>query len=455
MLFVLLLSVSIYLLLLWYYNGSRRTGEPVYYRGIPFIGPALQIGMEGMFQYIKKNSQKNGNIFTMYLLGSRIHVISDVNSFATIQRKPKVFSFTPYMHELAQRLKGLPFDPESIEVDKLRGAAMSVSKFLQGEPLETLTKVYGRLTLERLNDYFDKHNRNGELIVDTHNFVRTILYYASSKSILGEDYDSDSTEKDFFTYDEGIRLLGLGVPRMFMKTPLEARKRVIDVVKKLHLSKACEFVANSTKGDETQEEIAELGFGMLNASQTNTISASFWTFYEIMKDPNTKQKILDEITNQFSVDEYEKSIDSMKVLNGAYLEANRFHNVGISFRQAIENTKVEVGGKSYKIRKGDKLFLMPVSYQDPELYENPEQYNPERYVGIIPEKVKNSQTPYGGGIHLCPGRFFAINEIKLFTILLLKHFNCEFVEEKTLGNAETLSYVPPNGDIKMKITRIK
>jgi cytochrome P450 len=389
----------------------------------------------------------------MFLLGSRIHVISDVNSFSSIQRKPKLFSFTPLMHELAQRLKGLPFDFETTYVSKLRGAAMSVSKFLQGEPLEKLTKVYGRLTLERLNNYFDTHN--GELIVDTHYFVRTILYYASSKSILGEDFDSDSTEKDFFTYDDGIRLLGAGIPAMFMKSCLDARKRVIEVVKKLDLSKACEFVANSTNEEETQEEIAELGFGMLNASQTNTISASFWTFYEIMKDPETKKKVLNEIENNFSVDEYEKSIDSMKVLNGAYLESNRFHNIGVSLRQAMEDAKVEVNGKSYKIRKGDKLFLMPVSYQDPGLYENPEKYNPERYVGVVSDKVKDSQTPYGGGIHLCPGRFFAINEIKLFTIILLKYFNCEFVEEKSLGNAETLSYVPPNGDIKMKISRIK
>eukprot|EP01080_Neovahlkampfia_damariscottae_P001712 gene1712-481_t len=447
--------IAVYLTSFLYFNGkTNKKGEPVYFRGIiPFLGVALDVARVGFYPYIKEISEKYGSIFTIYLFGNRIHIITDVDAFSVIQRKPKSFSFTPVMHEMSQRIKGETVDKSSLDVTKLRGAAMAVSKYLQGEPLENLTKVYGRLTLEKVNKYFDKYNTNGELVVDLQKFVRTVLFYSSSKSILGEDFDSDATEVDFFKFDDSLKLIANGFPRFLVSDAFAARERVKERILKSDLSKACEFVSKQTDG-KTKSEIAEIGYGMLGASQTNTINASFWTFYDIMKDPQTKKKIIEEISDKFSIEHYEKSIDSMEILQGAYLESNRFHNAGISLRQVVDDTTIEVNSKNYKLRKGDRMFMMPTAYQNPEFFENPKMYNPERFKGKIPERVKKSQIPYGGGIHLCPGRHFATNEIKLFAIIMLKHFDCEFVEEKDVeNNWQNVSYLAPNGNIKIKITR--
>ena len=426
-------------------------------RGIlPYFGIALDIYKKGLYPFIKENGDKNGGIFTAYLFGARIHIITDPTSYQTIQRKPKIFSFTPLMHEMAQRMNNETVQKTNIDTTKLRETTMSVSKYLQGDPLEQVSKVYGRLVMEKLNEYFDKNNVNGELVVNLHSFVRTILFYASSKSILGEEFDSEATEKDFFTFDDNLKFIVNGFPGFLVQHAHAAKARVEKAIMNLDFSKACEFVSAQREG-KTELELARIGFGMLNASQTNSIHASFWTFYDILKDNKTKQNVIDEISDKFSVEAYEETIDSMEYLQAAYLESNRFHNIGISLRQAVEDCKVEVGSKSYKLRKGDRIFMMPTSYQDPEIFENPSKYDPERFVGKkISDKVKNSQIPYGGGIHLCPGRFFAINEIKLFTILMLKHFNCDLVEKKEVeNNYQSVSYLSPLGDIKMKMTRIK
>eukprot|EP01080_Neovahlkampfia_damariscottae_P003635 gene3635-6451_t len=454
---LLLTPIVVYLITFLYFNGfSNKKGEPVYIRGfIPMVGAALDIAKAGgIYPFVKENAEKYGNIFTVHLFGKRIHIISDVNSYASMQKKPRVFSFTPLMHEMSQRMNGEVVDDSDLDPEKLRGTSMSISKYLQGESLEALTKVYARLTLKKLNEYFEEHNIDGELVVDLHSFIRTVLYYASSKSMLGEDFDSDSTQKDFFTFDDSLKFVANGFPRFLINHVFEARKRILKKIEQLDLTKACDFVGVLAE-EAPKSQTASVGFSMLNASQTNTINASFWTFYEIMRDQETKEKVMAEITDKFSIDHYEDSINSMENLQGAYLEANRFHNVGISLRQTMEDTTVEVNAKKYNLRKGDRVFMIPVSYQDPELYPNPKKYDPNRYKGKIPEKVKNSQIPYGGGIHLCPGRYFAINEIKLFVVLMLKHFKCELVEEKSIDNDfQSFAYLPPNGDVKMKISRI-
>ena len=86
-----------------------------------------------------------------------------------------------------------------------------------------------------------------------------------------------------------------------------------------------------------------------------------------------------EIDDKFTVEEYEKSIDSMETYHGAYLETMRFHNIGVSIREALEDTKLEVEWKYLKIRKGDRIYMLPIAYQDPTVFENPEKFDVSRY----------------------------------------------------------------------------
>lgn len=61
--------------------------------------------------------------------------------------------------------------------------------------------------------------------------------------------------------------------------------------------------------------------------------------------------------------------------------------------------------------------------------------------------------PFGSGASKCPGRFFAVNEIKLFVILLLSYFDVEIVEEKQIGlekNRMGLGIALPDSDISFR-----
>ena len=451
MLFIVLSLIIFYIFTLYYFNGFQTAkGEPPYLRGLlPFFGVMIDIGRKGLYHFVTENSEYYGKIFTVFLLGKRIHVVSDHNAYSQIQRKPKLFSFNPVIKEFGQILK----HSDSVDEEVREDAIEPVKQFLMGKELEILSKEYGRLALKRLEETFEQENVNGSMTVNLHAFVRKILYYASGKSLIGEKFDTDATEEDFFKFDDNLKVLVLGVPEIFTKSIFEARERVLKELEKIDFKTGSAFIQNGVD-NKSQEKSAVFAFSMLGASQTNSIHGGFWTFYNVLKHPEVKKQVMLEIDDKFTVEEYEKSIDSMETLHGAYLETMRFHNLGVSIREALEDTKLEVEGKNFKIRKGDRIYMLPIAYQDPTVFENPEKFVVSRYNGKQTEMMKKATIPFGGGVHLCPGRFFAINEIKLFTILMLKHFECELIEDKNLENDyASVSYLSPKGDIKMKISK--
>jgi len=68
-------------------------------------------------------------------------------------------------------------------------------------------------------------------------------------------------------------------------------------------------------------------------------------------------------------------------------------------------------------------------------------------------KLKYFLMPFGSGISMCPGRFLAMNEMKMFLFLLLAHFDVELAENKAvrLDNSRMgLGILLPDADIAFR-----
>lgn len=84
------------------------------------------------------------------------------------------------------------------------------------------------------------------------------------------------------------------------------------------------------------------------------------------------------------------------------------------------------------IKKGTLLMIPNDSMWDSEFYENPETYDPYRFLKLRQVPNREHFTPlvsvspehmgFGIGKHACPGRFFAVNEMKIVLChILLKY----------------------------------
>lgn len=59
-------------------------------------------------------------------------------------------------------------------------------------------------------------------------------------------------------------------------------------------------------------------------------------------------------------------------------------------------------------------------------YEAPAEYDPTRF---LPYGKANNLLTFGGGKHLCPGKQFSLNEIKIAVALFLVRFEMEIIPQ--------------------------
>jgi cytochrome P450 len=96
---------------------------------------------------------------------------------------------------------------------------------------------------------------------------------------------------------------------------------------------------------------------------------------------------------------------------------------------ATEHVKLNDGTE---IAKGTSLMITNDWMSDSNFYENPETFDPYRFVKLRQVPGREHSAPlvsvspehmgFGFGKHVCPGRFFAVNEIKIALChMLLKY----------------------------------
>jgi len=94
-------------------------------------------------------------------------------------------------------------------------------------------------------------------------------------------------------------------------------------------------------------------------------------------------------------------------------------------RRAIEDD--EIGG--YRIPAGSRLMLSPyLTHRRPELWENPEAFEPERFAS---ESTNGSQRyvyyPFGGGPRQCIGNNFALMEATLIVSTVMQRYRLDLI----------------------------
>lgn len=79
-----------------------------------------------------------------------------------------------------------------------------------------------------------------------------------------------------------------------------------------------------------------------------------------------------------------------------------------------------------QLRKGHSIiYLTQAAGRDPNLYPEPEQFNPYRFQNEDPRIAALSFLPFGGGPHTCPGQHLALAELQTFIYRTLIHFSID------------------------------
>ena len=120
-------------------------------------------------------------------------------------------------------------------------------------------------------------------------------------------------------------------------------------------------------------------------------------------------------------------ISSLRYMHATILETLRFTAGAYLPRVAMKNDKIG----SYSIKRNERI-LIPVFYlhSSTQYWEQPEKFNPDRFMAPIADELKFIYLPFSTGPRGCVGRDFALTQIKVLLALILQRYDFNFSVNK-------------------------
>ncbi|XP_015896795.2 ent-kaurenoic acid oxidase 2 isoform X1 [Ziziphus jujuba] len=255
----------------------------------------------------------------------------------------------------------------------------------------------------------------------------------------------DVMEKEYAILNHGLRAMAINLPGFAYHKALKARRKLVDILQAvIDRRKAREKSISEEKTDMLDlllevedengrnlddEEIIDVILMYLNAGHESSAHATMWAAFFLYKHPEYLQKAKaeqDEILRRRpSTDKglSFKEIKQMEYLSKVIDETLRVVNVSLfTYREA----KTDVGICGYTIPQGWKVLVWYRGiHLDPEIYENPKEFNPSRWEGHIP--LRGTFIPFGIGSRLCPGSDLTKLEISVFLHYFLLYYELELL----------------------------
>ncbi|XP_041847950.1 cytochrome P450 7B1 [Melanotaenia boesemani] len=459
-LLLLLLLLGLLCLLLCVLRGrNRRPGEPPLIKGwIPFIGKALEFHKDA-HGFLEQQRRKMGDVFTVLLAGKYTTFIMDPLLYPSIIKHGRQLDFHKFTHKVVPLTFGYP-PVLSTTFPGLWEQIKRSFQLLQGDSLTPLTEsMMGNLMLVFREDHCGRDDgwRSGSL----YEFCSSVMFEATFLTIYGKPATSsrhsemEVLRRDFVKFDNMFPLLIAQIPIWLLGQTKAIRQKLISYFLPQRMacwSNTSQFIRRRLELFEQHVALSDTDkaahhFAILWASVGNTLPATFWAVYFLVSHPDARQVVRQEILEvlqgsgvDFSSDRdvmlSRAQLDQLIFLESAINESLRLSSASTNIRVAQEDFTLQLEAKrSMAVRNGDIIALYPQSmHLDPEIYEEPQEFRFDRFVQDGREKTefyKDGQKlryylmPFGSGSSMCPGRYFAINEIKQFVCLLLLYFDLQ------------------------------
>ncbi|KAJ7391626.1 Thromboxane-A synthase [Desmophyllum pertusum] len=194
---------------------------------------------------------------------------------------------------------------------------------------------------------------------------------------------------------------------------------------------------------------------LLAGYETSSTTLGF-VCYHLASDTHVQDKLRDETDRMWPGDEESPSYDvlhKMDYLDMVINEALRMYPPGFTLQRDCNETCTI---KGVTIQNGMPIMIPCYAiHHDPEIWPEPEKFDPERFTEA--EKAKRHPyafMPFGFGPHNCVGMRFALLEIKLTLMKLLKKYKLERTEKTAVPLEFVIGVVLtcPPGQIMLKVS---
>ncbi|KAG7879491.1 hypothetical protein KL905_003112 [Ogataea polymorpha] len=207
----------------------------------------------------------------------------------------------------------------------------------------------------------------------------------------------------------------------------------------------------------SNKEISEAVFTFLFASQDASSSLCCWLFQIVADRPDVLKKIREEQLRIRNGNPYEpltgKLIDEMKYTNMVVRETLRYRPPVLMVPHVVKEAYPV--SENYTIPKG--AMVVPTLYpalHDPEAYENPDEFVPERWEEGSPAwAATKNWLVFGTGVHRCLGQTYVLMTFTAFIGKAAMFLDFDHKVTELSEQIKVFATIFPKDDVIMQFRR--
>jgi cytochrome P450 len=197
----------------------------------------------------------------------------------------------------------------------------------------------------------------------------------------------------------------------------------------------------------TDRQLRDEVMTLMLAGHETTAMALSWTFALLSRHPATRRALEEELARELggrapTVEDLPRLRLTRMVLD----ESMRLYPPAWGVNRSVIAADVIDG---FQIPAGAVVFVSPwVTHRDPDLWENPEGFDPQRFASEPDARPRYAYFPFGGGPHLCIGAGFALMEAQIVLATVAQAVRLDLVPGASLV-PEPLITLRPRGPMPM------
>ncbi|PKK69948.1 cytochrome P450 [Rhizophagus irregularis] len=180
----------------------------------------------------------------------------------------------------------------------------------------------------------------------------------------------------------------------------------------------------------SEDEVRENVYEIMGGGIDTTANTFCYVVYYLTHYPEVRQKMLQEMEKILGKDmNREITYEDLNKLNycGAIIkEVSRIMpTVSVLFRVSAKPD--EIAG--YKFLANTQFFInVPAIQMHPSHWNQPEKFDPDRFMDSEQQIPKNALLHFGGGARVCMGKQLAILQLKALMVLLYRKYDVELMD---------------------------
>ncbi|KKD38260.1 cytochrome P450 [Limnoraphis robusta] len=415
--------------------------------GLPFIGETLSFLRDADF--VKKRQEKYGSVFKTNILGrpTIMMIGSEANRFIFTNEKKYFESNWPPSTKTLLGPAALSIQTGDIHKSRRKLLAQA----FQPRALAGYVPTMEKLTRRYLQNWEQQKT------FAWYPELRKYTFDVACKLFIGDETASESSMGDWFeTWCQGLFTLPLRLPGTKFNQAINCRTKLLNQIETIIrqrqqqtepgedalglLLQAKDDDGKSLSVEELKDQILTLLF-----AGHETLTSSITAFCLLLaQHPDVLAKAkLEQQQIQLTEPITFEQLKAMQYLDQVIKEVLRFiPPVGGAFREVIETCEFN----GFTLPKGwSVLYQVGRTHQDQTLYNEPENFDPDRFSPEKTEEQPYGYIPFGGGMRECLGKEFAKLEMKILATMLLREYEWELLPNQDLEMTVTPTPHPKDG----------